>query len=137
MKHGHVSQKVYQGKRSLLSISLTYPNLSKHIGVMTIIFLQTNRVRARYRILCYNQYLRLHQKQNVMQIIVKDEEFTYSYDSSVNDKIIDGVLEEYNTPVEEAVDAALMLLWNVYERGDIARAIKGGHIPALDYDDEE
>ena len=45
-----------------------------------------------------------------MQIIVKESEFTYSYDSSVNDKVVDGFLEEYHTPVEDAVDAALTLL---------------------------
>lgn len=71
-----------------------------------------------------------------MQIIVKDAEFTYSYDSSVNDKIVDGFLEEYYTPVEDAIDAALTLLWNIYDKGAIARALKKG-IPAMDYDDEE
>lgn len=70
-----------------------------------------------------------------MQIIVKDSEFTYCYDSSVNDKVVDGFLEEYHTPVEDAVDAALTLLWNVYGRGKIARALKNG-VPAMDYDDE-
>ena len=72
-----------------------------------------------------------------MKIIVQQDEFTYTYDSSVNDKVVDGFLEEYNPPVDEAVDAALTLLWNVYERGDIARAIKEGNIPALDYDNED
>lgn len=71
-----------------------------------------------------------------MQIIVKDSEFTYCYDSSVNDKVVDGFLEEYHPPVEDAIDAALTLLWNVYDRGQIARALKNG-IPAMDYDDEE
>ena len=48
----------------------------------------------------------------------------------------DGFLEEYHTPVEDAVDAALTLLWNVYGRSKIARALKNG-VPAMDYDDEE
>ena len=72
-----------------------------------------------------------------MRIIVQDGEFTHTFDSSVNDKIVDGFLEEYNTPVDEAVDAALTLLWNVYDKADIARVIKEGHIPALDYAEEE
>jgi hypothetical protein len=71
-----------------------------------------------------------------MKIIVQDAEFTYCYDSSVNDKIEDGFLHEYFPPVEEAVDAALTLLWNVYDKGEIARALKKG-IPAMDYDDGE
>lgn len=71
-----------------------------------------------------------------MQIIVKSGEFTHIYDSSVNDKIEGGFLEEYFPPVDEAVDAALTLLWNVYGRGKIARALKNG-VPAMDYDDEE
>lgn len=71
-----------------------------------------------------------------MQIIVKDAEFTYSYDSSVNDKIEGGFLEEYYPPVEEAVDVAMTLLWNVYDKAEIARVLKKG-IPAMDYDVEE
>ena len=70
-----------------------------------------------------------------MQIIVKDAEFTYSYDSSVNDKIEGGFLEEYYPPVEEAVDVAMTLLWNVYDKAEIARVLKKG-IPAMDYDKE-
>ena len=71
-----------------------------------------------------------------MQIIVKSGEFTYSYDSSVNDKIEGGFLEEYFPPVDEAVDAALTLLWNVYDKREIARALKNG-VPAMDYDNGE
>lgn len=71
-----------------------------------------------------------------MQIIVKNETFTYTYDTSVNDKIEDGFLEEYFPPVEEAIDAALTLLWNVYDRGKIARALRKG-VPAMDYAAEE
>ena len=70
-----------------------------------------------------------------MRIIVQDAEFTYSYDSSVNNKVEDGFLHEYFPPVEEAVDAALTLLWNVYDKGEIARALKKG-VPAMDYADE-
>lgn len=71
-----------------------------------------------------------------MKIIVKDKEFTFSYDSSVNDKIEGGFLEEYYPPVEEAVDVAMTLLWNVYDKAEIARVLKKG-IPAMDYDVEE
>ena len=71
-----------------------------------------------------------------MQIIVKNGAFTYTYDTSVNDKIEGGFVEEYFPPVEEAIDAAIELLWNVYDKGKIARALKKG-IPAMDYDTEE
>lgn len=71
-----------------------------------------------------------------MRIIVQDAEFTYCYDSSVNDKIEGGFLEEYYPPVEEAVDVAMTLLWNVYDKAEIARVLKKG-IPAMDYDVEE
>lgn len=71
-----------------------------------------------------------------MQIIVKSGEFTHIYDSSVNDKIEGGFLEEYFPPVDEAINAAMELLWNVYDKRKIARALKNG-IPAMDYDDEE
>lgn len=70
-----------------------------------------------------------------MQIIVKSGEFTHIYDSSVNDKIEGGFLEEYFPPVDEAINAAMELLWNVYDRKAIARALKKG-IPAMDYDKE-
>lgn len=68
-----------------------------------------------------------------MQIIVKSGEFTYSYDSSVDDKIVEGFVEEYFPSVEEAIEAAMTLLWNVYDRKAIAQALKKG-IPAMDYD---
>ena len=71
-----------------------------------------------------------------MQFIVKDAEFTHIYDSSVKDKVVDGFLQEYYPPVDEAVDAALTLLWNVYDRGAIARALKTG-VPAMDYVDDD
>ena len=70
-----------------------------------------------------------------MQIIVKSGEFTHIYDSSVNDKIEGGFLEEYFPPVDEAINAAMELLWNVYDRKVIAQALKKG-IPAMDYDKE-
>ena len=70
-----------------------------------------------------------------MQIIVKAGEVTHIYDSSVNDKIEGGFLEEYFPPVDEAINAAMELLWNVYDRKVIARALKKG-IPAMDYDKE-
>ena len=70
-----------------------------------------------------------------MQIIVKSGEFTHIYDSSVNDKIEGGFLEEYFPPVDEAINAAMELLWNVSDRKVIARALKKG-IPAMDYDKE-
>jgi len=71
-----------------------------------------------------------------MQIIVKSNEFTYSYDSSVKDTIDGGCVEEYFPSVEEAVDAALTLLWNVYSKGKVARALRDG-VPAQEYVDEK
>ena len=71
-----------------------------------------------------------------MQIIVKDKEFTYMYDSSVNDKVVDGFLDEYYPPVDEIVDIAVSLLWNLYDKAAIARVLKEG-IPAMDYDKSE
>ena len=71
-----------------------------------------------------------------MQIIVKNGAFTYTYDTSVNDTIKGGFVEEYFPPVEEAIDAAMELLWNVYDKGKIAEALKKG-IPAMDYCKDE
>ena len=71
-----------------------------------------------------------------MKITVQQGEFTHIYDSSVNDKIEGGFLEEYFPPVDEAVDAAMTLLWNVYDKRSIARTLKKG-IPAMDYDRDE
>ena len=71
-----------------------------------------------------------------MQIIVKNGAFTYTYDTSVNDTIEGGFVEEYFPPVEEAIDAAMELLWNVYDKRKIAQALKKG-IPAMEYDKEE
>jgi hypothetical protein len=71
-----------------------------------------------------------------MKITVQDGEFTYSYDSSVNDKIEGGFLEEYYPPVEEALEAAIALLWNVYDRVEIAKALLKG-IPAMEYANPE
>ena len=67
-----------------------------------------------------------------MQIIIKSGEYTYSYDGNANDKVVDGELEPYYTPVEEAVDAALMLLGCLYDKAKISEYIKG-YLPAKDY----
>ena len=64
-----------------------------------------------------------------MQIIVKNGAFTYTYDTSVNDTIEGGFVEEDFPPVVE-------LLWNVYDKGKIAEALKKG-IPAMDYCKDE
>ena len=71
-----------------------------------------------------------------MQIIVKNGAFTYTYDTSVNNTIEGGLVEEYFPPVEEAIEAAMELLWNVYDKRKIAQALKKG-IPAMDYDKDE
>ncbi len=42
----------------------------------------------------------------------------------------------YNQSVEEAIEAAMTLIWNIYDRKAIARALKKG-IPAMDYDKED
>lgn len=67
-----------------------------------------------------------------MKIIVQNSEYTYSYDSSVNDKIDGGFLDEYFPPVDEALQAAVSLLWNIYDKKKIAEALVKG-IPAMDY----
>ena len=71
-----------------------------------------------------------------MKISVSIGEFIHTYDSSVKDKVEGGFVVEYFPPVEEAVDAALTLLWNVYSKGSVARAIRDG-VPAMDYCDEQ
>ena len=62
-----------------------------------------------------------------MQIIVKNGAFTYTYGTSVNDTIEGGFVEEYFSPVGEAIDAAMELLWNVYDKGEDCRSIEGRH----------
>ena len=70
-----------------------------------------------------------------MQIIAKSGEFTYSYDSSVDDKNVEEFVEEYFPSVEEGIEAAMTLLWNIYDRKAIAQALKKG-IRAMDYEKE-
>lgn len=67
-----------------------------------------------------------------MQIIIKSGEYTYSYDGNVNDKIEMDALHPYYTPVEEAVDAALLLLGCLYDKSKISAYLRT-HIPAMDY----
>lgn len=67
-----------------------------------------------------------------MQITVKEGAFSYMYDSSVMDTVEDGFLNEYHPEVEEAVDAAISLLWNIYPKRKIAKVLLEG-IPAMDY----
>lgn len=67
-----------------------------------------------------------------MKITVQEGEFTYAYDSHVNDIIEGGFVKEYFPPVEVALDAAISLLWNVYDREEIAKVLLKG-IPAMDY----
>ena len=70
-----------------------------------------------------------------MQIIVKDNEFTYTYDSGVNDKVDGGFVDEYYPSTEEVLEAAIKLLWNLYSPKEIAKTLKAG-IPAMDYADD-
>jgi hypothetical protein len=67
-----------------------------------------------------------------MQIIVKEGAFSYMYDSSVMDTIEGGFQEEYFPEPEEAIEAAITLLWNVYPKRALAEALLEG-IPAMDY----
>ena len=70
-----------------------------------------------------------------MRIIVEDDTISHIYDSSVCDRIQDGELVEYFPPVEEAVDAAVSLLWSIYGKKKVAEALLAG-IPAMDYADK-
>ena len=70
-----------------------------------------------------------------MKITVQDGNFAYSYDSGVSDRVQDGELVEYFPPVEEAVDAAVSLLWGIYGKKKVAEALLAG-IPAMDYSDK-
>ena len=45
-----------------------------------------------------------------MKITIQSGEFTYSYDDSSNNKIIDGFVEENHADAQTAVEAALELL---------------------------
>ena len=67
-----------------------------------------------------------------MQIIVKEGAFSYMYDSSVMDTVEDGFEKEYFPEPEEAVEAAITLLWNIYPKRKIAEVLLEG-IPAMDY----
>lgn len=68
-----------------------------------------------------------------MQIIIKVEGYTYMYDSSEFDTIEDGEVNKCFLSAEEAVDIALSLLGCSYGRRAVAKAVKCGNIPALDY----
>ena len=68
-----------------------------------------------------------------MQIIVKEEGYTYMYDSSVYDKIEDGFEEKCCLSVEEAVDIALSLLGCSFGKSAVAKAVKCGNLPTLEY----
>ncbi len=72
-----------------------------------------------------------------MKITIQSGEYTHCYDSSVDDKIEGGWLHEYFPPVQEAVDAALLLLGDVYPRKAIAQYLKKGSLPAMDYDTDK
>ncbi len=74
-------------------------------------------------------------KYRHMKITVQDGNFAYSYDSGVCDRVQDGELIEYFPPVEEAVDAAVSLLWGIYGKKKVAEALLTG-IPAMDYSDK-
>lgn len=59
-----------------------------------------------------------------MKITIDLPPFSYSANWDHENKIEKGFFEEYNVPVEEAVDAALTLLSKVYSPHEIAAAIR-------------
>ena len=67
-----------------------------------------------------------------MKFTIQSGEYSHTYDSSINDKVEGGWLHQYYPPVEEAVDAVLLLLGDVYPRSEIAKYLKKG-VPAMDY----
>ena len=67
-----------------------------------------------------------------MKFSIQTGEYTHTYDSSINDRVEGGWLHQYYPPVEEAVDAVLLLLGDVYPRDAIAKYLKKG-VPAMDY----
>lgn len=67
-----------------------------------------------------------------MQIIIKEEAYTYMFDSAAYDVIDNGVVEQCFPRVDEAVDAALSLLGIIYGREKVANAIRDG-VPAMEY----
>lgn len=67
-----------------------------------------------------------------MKFTIQSGEYSHVYDSRVNDKVEGGWLHEYFPPVEEAVDAVLLLLGDVYPRAEIAKYLLKG-VPAMDY----
>ena len=72
-----------------------------------------------------------------MKITIQNHEFSYSYDSSFNDKNNDGDFsEQYEPSVGEAVDAALSLLACIYSLESVAEYINGD-IPAKEYAKED
>ena len=67
-----------------------------------------------------------------MKISIQVNEFNYSYDSSIHNKVDGDFVEEYRPSVGEAIDVALDLLGSIYGREKVAEYIKGD-IPAKDY----
>ena len=67
-----------------------------------------------------------------MKITIQSGEFTYSYDDSCNNKIIDGFVEENHADAQTAVEAALELLACCYDREEIAKCIQEQNLSILE-----
>ena len=59
-----------------------------------------------------------------MKITVQDGAFIYAYDDSLKNTIENGFVKEGYTSVNEAIDAALLLLTNCYSGDEIAKCIQ-------------
>lgn len=59
-----------------------------------------------------------------MKITIEQPPFSYSACWDYENKVEGGFIEEYNVPVDEAVDAALSLLAKVYSNEEVAAAIR-------------
>lgn len=67
-----------------------------------------------------------------MKITVQDGEFIHIFDDSVNNTAQDGLLQECYTDVHQAIDAALLLLYNFYDRREIAEDVQKGKYSIMD-----
>ena len=61
-----------------------------------------------------------------MKITIQDGEFSHIYDDSVNSKIEGGMVEEGYTDAHGAIDAALILLCNFYDKKKLIEDIQAG-----------
>ena len=77
-----------------------------------------------------------------MKFIIEEDVFTYMVDWGKENKVVDGFLEEYHPSCQEALEAMMQLLTNIYPPEEIGDCLAKGvgsidYIPCREQDEEE